>query len=220
MSALAGLATIGFSGTGIVPALQAPTAAGGARRDVCLQYRCKTLAADVTVNVFQAHNRHPAREPAYEASFVRWLPTGRVTAIGDSFFEGRALRRLALSGRFIAVAIEGFAREPPSAWRVSRLDARTGKREVVSAVPPTENQFELHSPGVTDICVTPAGSVAWIVAPTAGTPGVWWVLDIAAGSSELNVLASGPTVARGSLACVAGYVYWTEGAVAQKASIR
>jgi hypothetical protein len=220
VSALAGLAVIGSAGAGVMPALVAPALAGGPRRDVCVQYRCKTVAADVTVKVVQARNRHPAREATFEASFARWQPTGRVTAVGDSFFEGRALRRLALSGRFVAAAIEGFAKEPPSAWRVSRLDARTGKREVVSAVPPSENQFELHSPGVTDICVTPAGSITWIVAPTAGTPGVWRVVEIAAGSSALQVLASGATVERGSLACVSGHVYWTEGTVAKSAPIK
>jgi hypothetical protein len=196
-----------------------PVAAPASTRARCVRYRCTILTADAKVQIFRARNRHPARELPYESSFARWLPTGRVTALGDRF-EGRDLGASALSGRFVAAAIEGFAKEPPSSWTIHRLDASTGRAEVVSAVPPIQDQFGEGSPGVTDICVTSAGSIAWIVAPTAGVPGLWRVFELAPSSSVLQELASGPAIVRGSLACVPGHVYWLEGSVARGASIR
>jgi hypothetical protein len=215
-------AALAFALSGSLASAQRPTAVQASARAGCVRYRCTILTANAKVQVFRARNRHPARELPYKSSFAGWLPTGRVTALGDHF-EGSALGPLALSGRYVASAIEAFTKAPPYSWSIHRLNASTGRTEVVTAVPRVEDEFEEHeepSPGVTDICVTSAGSVAWIVAPTTVAPGLWRVFGLAPGSSVLQALASGPVIARGSLACVPGHVYWLEGSVARAAAIR
>jgi hypothetical protein len=213
------LVAITLTLSGSVASAQFPVASPAAARARCVRFRCTILTASAKVQIFRAQNRHLARELPYESSFARWLPTGRVTALGDRS-DARRLGLFALSGRFVASAVEGFDKEPPSSWTIRRLDASTGRTEVVSVVPPIQNQFGEGSPGVTDICVTSAGSVAWIVAPTAGVPGLWHVFELAPGSSVLQELASGSAIAGGSLACVPGHVYWLEGSVARGAVIR
>jgi hypothetical protein len=171
------------------------------------------------VRVFQATNRHLARELKYISSFIEWRPKLRVTALGDNFEEGRLLGRLVVNGRFVAAAVKIFSKEPPYAWSIYRLNAATGRREVVKATPFGENQFVLHSPGVTDICVTPAGTVTWIVAPPAGEVALWRVYELPPESTTAKPLAASPTITRGSLACVAGHAYWLDNGVTGNAPI-
>src|SRR5206468_8208611 len=79
-------------------------ATGKHRRPICVMYRCRTLAATAQVRVFQATNRHRGRERLFLSTFAKWLPSGRVTPLGDAVEEVRvtALRQVALAGRFVA----------------------------------------------------------------------------------------------------------------------
>lgn len=163
-----------------------PGSAGAAtehKRPVCVQYRCKTIAADAQVRVYQATSRHPGRE-THERTYAQWLPTGRVTALGDNGagFEGAVLGRLAVAGRFVAYAL-GLSAEryagSGTTWGVVRLNAQTGHRESVAPDGEKGGGFGEKSPGVTGVVATPAGSVAWVddgslpdpLPPPPGSPG-------------------------------------------------
>src|SRR5437899_1436744 len=87
----------------VLVALDGGATALGARhrKPICVRYRCRTLAATAQIRVYQARNRPPARELPVLSSFARWLPTGRVTPLGDGVevTSITQLRLLALSGR-------------------------------------------------------------------------------------------------------------------------
>src|SRR5436190_19272639 len=76
------------------------------RQPLCVRHKCRPLAANAQIRVFQATPRHPAIE-TFQSSFARWLPTGRVTPLGDHFEPepGPSLGRLALAGQFAAYAL-------------------------------------------------------------------------------------------------------------------
>jgi hypothetical protein len=206
------------SGLGIWVGVEA---ASGFAGPSCKRYRCSTLAADAFVKVFQARNRHLGREVLYQSSFVRWLPGGRVTALGDQFEPGgRVLTRLALTGRFVAAAIETASKAPPFSIHVYRVNAATGSKDVVPAVPAGEDEFGENARGVTDIVVTRAGTVAWLVGETVDMPGISRVFELPPGSRQPVVVGSGPVIVPGSLAAVPGHLYWSEGTLARGVAIK
>jgi hypothetical protein len=200
------------------------------KRPVCVVYRCKTIAADAQVRVYQATSRHPGRE-TYESTYAQWLPTGRVRSLGDAAgVEGASLISLDLSGRYVAYALGEAAERyqgDGSTWAVVRLNAQTGHRESVSL------SFGEKSRGVTDIAATPAGSIAWIEEgsfqnpmgpPLPGNesvlpPGSKAVFDLPPGSSVPQALAVSTAIIPKSLAAIPGHLYWTEGGAARSTSI-
>jgi hypothetical protein len=130
------------------------------------------------------------------------------------------LTRIALAGRFVAAAISTIAKEPPDSLFIYRVNAATGRRDAVNAAPARENEFGEHARGVTDITVTPAGTVAWIVGGTADMPSQSRVFEWPPGSKVPVVLASSPEIVPASLASRPGRLYWTEGEPARSASIK
>jgi hypothetical protein len=205
------------------------------KRPVCVVYRCRTLSADVQVRVYQATSRHPGRE-SHESTYARWLPSSRVTALGDNgtVFEGAVLKGLAVSGRFVAYTL-GLAAERYQGTGftegVERLNAQTGRRE---SIPPDGEKgggFGEKSPGVTDIVATPAGSIAWIddgsfqnpIGPLSATSllplGSKAVLELPPSSKTPTALAVSSAIAPQSLAAIPGHLYWTEGGTARSTSI-
>jgi hypothetical protein len=204
------IASVGFPGTTLAETKHA--------RSRCAVYRCTTLARDAQVRVVQVRARHQI-ERGYQSTFAEWLPGRRTTPLGDRLGTTTAvnLGPLALSGRFVAYALQSIAKEGPSSWRVCRLDARSGRRESVEAVGPAENAYEPGAPGVTDVVVTSAGSVAWLAGGAGAHPGVYTVFELARGSMTPTALATGPGIMPGSLAAVPGHLYWTEGGTARMA---
>jgi hypothetical protein len=206
-------------------------------RRLCSIHKCRTLAADAQVRVFQATAKHPGREN-YASTFALWLPTGRVTALGDS--GGFAAPTLegspALAGRFVAYGLQITAERYPGQGfecAVGRLDAQTGHRERLEANGAQGGGFGEDSPGVTDVTVTPAGSMAWIIDGSYQDPvgphlpgaesvlplGSKTVYVILAGSKEPVVLATSPMIDPKSLAAIPGHLYWTEDGVARTVAI-
>jgi hypothetical protein len=201
-------------------------------RAVCVLFRCKTLLADTQVRVYQATSRHP-REEAHDSTFAEWVPTGHVTPLGDELrFEGPSLEGLALSGRFVAYALGLTAERYPgtgTTWAIGRLNVQTGRRERVPTDGEKGGGFGEKSPGVTDVAVTAAGTVAWIddgsfANPLPGTPNVLplgsrAVFELAPGSKMPTPLAVSATIEPKSLAAIPGRLYWTEGGAARSTPV-
>jgi hypothetical protein len=210
------------------------------RNRLCVLRKCRTLAADSQVSIYQATNRHRNREVEYQSSFGRWIPSGRVTALGDYCnFECVTLQKLALAGRFLFSAFtEGAERYPESGvgggWYLSLLNVQTGHREKVDPVGGKEGGFGKGSPGVTDVAVTPAGTAAWIIDGEYQNPtgpslpgnegdlplGSKTVFELPPGSRTPVVLATSSTIDPTSLEAIPGHLYWIEGGVARTASIQ
>jgi hypothetical protein len=198
---------------------------------ICSVHKCSTLVTNDQVRIFLARARHPDRE-AYESTFAQWLPTGRVTALGDEdHFEGPTVQgRPALSGRFVAYALQTEAERYPDTGfgeHVGRLNVQTGRRELIPADGEVGPGFGHGSPGVTDVVVTPAGSVAWMIdgsfgdpsgallAPGETPPISKAILLLAAGSKTPVPLAYSPMIDPESLAAIPGHVYWLEAGTAR-----
>ena len=231
------LLAFGLAGVGV-----AATAFGKSpsKRPLCVRYKCTTLAADPQVGVYQAANKHRNREVEYQSSFARWIPSGRVTALGDYCnFECVTLQKLALAGRFLLSAFtEGAERYPGSGvgggWYLSLLNVQTGRRQKVDPVGGKEGGFGKGSPGVTDVVVTPAGTAAWIIDGEYQNPtgpslpgnqgelplGSKSLFELAPGSRTPVVLATSSTIDPTSLAAIPGHLYWIEGGTPRTASIQ
>jgi hypothetical protein len=212
-------------------------AAAPTRAKLCKRFRCRTLAADVSVQVFQATARHPA-VAFHESTYAQWLPTGRVTPLGDfaGTPEGTALAgvRVVLAGRFAAYGLTLSAERYQGTSfteAVGRLNAQTGRRERFPANGAHGPGFGEKSPGVTDVVVTPKGSVAWIIDgsfqdPTRKTPvpgvvplGSRALYEVPAGSTMPILVAYNSTIDAKSLAAIPGHLYWAEGGTPRSAAI-
>jgi hypothetical protein len=194
------------------------------------------VAADVSVQVFQTTARH-TEETFHESAFAQWLPTGRVTSLGADFhFEGPTLARIALSGRYAAYALSLTAERyqgSGTAWAVGRLNVQTRRRERIPAIGEKGSGFGEKSPGVTDVVVTAAGSMAWIDDGSfqnplsnvpAGNqsilpPGSKALLELPPGSKTPVVLAVSVNIDPQSLAAIPGHLYWAEGGTPRSAAI-
>jgi hypothetical protein len=190
------------------------------RGRICARYRCRALAADLQVNIFQAAARRPSELP-YQSTFARWLPTGRLTALGDEINPPSVeitLTQLALTGRFAAFATvlhAGTEAESSVGWSVYRLNVQTGRRDRLDAGGP-EDVFLPKAPGVTDVVVTAKGTAAWIAGVNT-RPVTYKVFELAAGSKKRVLLANAATIEPKSLSAAPGHLYWTEGGAARVA---
>jgi hypothetical protein len=194
------------------------------RGSLCERHKCVTLAADAQVRVFQARNRRSS-EGAFRSTFARWLPTGRVTALGDSAeLGGAALEALALNGRFVAYALGGAERSPGAGRgeAVYRLDTHSARRTQVSCGGGSERTCGIaaRAPAVTDIATTSAGSVAWIVGGLQSSMQPFAVFVLAAQAQSATQLSASASISPHSLAAVSGHVYWLEGETARQASAK
>ncbi len=208
---------------GILTAHPAPAArAVASRRPLCARYKCVTLMADAQLRVFQAHNRRSS-EGAFRSTFARSLPSGHMTALGDSAeLGGTALEALALNGRFVAYALGGAERSPGAGRgeAVYRLDADSGRRTQFGCGGGSERTCGIaaNAPGVTDIAATSAGSVAWIVDGARNSTQPFALFLLAAHAASATLLAASADISPHSLAAVSGHVYWLEGEEARQAS--
>ena len=203
-----------------------------------MTYRCETIAATAQIRVYQARTRRPAREEAFQSSFARWLRTGRVTPLGDNVKTTTVLelKRLALSGRFVADAMETCGKNECGGWSISRVNAQTGRNEeatVSTATSELENPNQ-HcvgavppgAPGVTDLIVTAKGTVAWIIGGSIEGPtnlknlGSRTVCELPPRSKTPLVVASSPKIEPRALAANGGHLYWLEGGVARTTGVQ
>ena len=126
-----------------------------------------------------------------------------------------------ISGEHLAYTLDNVGGQygyTSDTWTISRLSPRTGRRFSVCANPDAAEACESYDagrgpslPGVTDIVVTPAGSVAWITSGSElATSATYSVYELAADSTKPIQLASASGIEPKSLAAVAGHLYWTQ----------
>ena len=211
----------------IAAASQCGAAAAAPVREqrLCSLRRCTTLVASSNIRVFRATAKRPDRE-SYESTFAEWLPSRRVTALASdetTFGESSVQGSPAVSGRFVAYAIITVPGRGPGTGfgeDVARLDVQTGDREWSPADGAGGSGFVSGLPGVTDVVVTPAGSVAWVIeggAPFVGgeeSRGSKAILVLPAGATSSRLLSYSPTIEPKSLAAIPGHIYWLEAGVA------
>jgi hypothetical protein len=221
------LAIVGV--VGVVPAVASAHGRGSlGERRICSAYRCRTLVATGQVRVFHAEDR--AGE--YDETLAEWLPTGRVTVLrNEAGFEAGSLLSsrpgVAVSGRFAGYAVlSNNERYPGMGFGegVARVNVQTGRRQEWGANGQAGSGFGAKSPGVTDVVLTPAGSLAWLIDgsfddPTRRSvevtpPGSKAVYLVPSGSAAPVLLAHSATIEPGSLAAVPGHIYWVEAGAA------
>jgi hypothetical protein len=192
-------------------------AAATGREPSCRVRKCRTLVANRQAVVFLAVNRS-GKELPYRSSFVRWVPSGRVTRLGDEepgVDIAISISRPVVAARFVGYALQIFSHSEQTAM-VCRLDAQRGHRQCVFA---DQNVEGAEGGRVQDLVLTPGGTVAWI----AGGPGsrvpVHDVYELLPGAKVPVLLASAASVEGGSLAASATHLYWTEAGAVRTATI-
>lgn len=215
---------------GALLAVASASSAAVSEHRLCRVHRCRTLAANVQVRIFRATARHPANEE-YESTFAHWLPSGRVTALGDETrLEGPTLHQVAVAGRYVSYVLEvEEERYPGTGFRevVARMNVQTGRINAIDATGRDRSRFFRDSPGVTDVVVTRAGSIAWIISgrfadPTHNTPppgltpnGSKALYLIPARSTTPRLLAFSPGIDPRFLVARRGHIVWRDAGIAQ-----
>lgn len=157
----------------------------------------------------------------YLSHVAVWKPSGRVTRLGDyaEFFGGVTLDRFELAGSFVGLSTYTSNHETgEAAYTLSRVDARTGRRETIAV----RNNLTLlrqgclpagEAPsGVTALVITETGAMAWISVELGvfSMFGGVRVCELPSGAPAPIVLAQNPTVVRDSLALGGHTLYWTQ----------
>jgi hypothetical protein len=196
---------------GAVACSAAPVARAERRVQLCARYRCRTLARNRQVTVIRATSRHRASEVLRQRSYAELQPRGRPQPLGDSE-EGPILWRVAVGGAYVAYSLS-FTRatDPTTTWKVGRLNALSGRREIIDAELGEEGPRYLPSPGITALIVTPSGLIAWILAGPRSDERDYRVFEVAPTSKLPTLLAEGSDIDPRSLAAAGRYVYWTQG---------
>jgi len=166
-------------------------------------HRCRTLAANRRVRVFRATDRH-----GYNIVFGEWRATRRLTELESGPTRITAIK---LVGEVLAYAVSN-RRE---AAMVSLIRMRRGEGPGWIAA----NDIEAGSPGVTDLALTPSGTVAWLVEgrfldpadPKSGPhPFSRAVFAVPDHRDEPIFLAYGNDIAPGSLVAARGQIRWLQ----------
>jgi hypothetical protein len=205
----------------------------GHRRPPCLGYRCVTVAADAVVQVFQRRVKHPDREVLEgPETFARWLPSGRVTALGDysgglAGLPGTSLGPLRLDGRFVAYVLRPEGPKYPGSGHseeLKRLNVASGWRLSIGCRGPAACDFPDIDPGVNDIGILATGAMGWIVSSfyeqPALQPEVHEVWELPAHATQPIRVAASAAVEATSLAAIPGHLYWTEGGQPREVEVK
>lgn len=204
--------------------LPAPLAAGKLfqPRGCITFYACRTILANSRVRVYQVTPKPPREPVSYEKTYALWLPTHRVTPLGDQRVEGfhePEAQRIALAGEYVGYALTGSAvfREESDeglTWQVWRLDARTGRAEKVARkykCVAADLSESWNAPGVTRLLLTSHGAMAWIFGSYYQFPANYRVCELRPSTSSPILLASSQTTDPRSLAIASGRISWLEG---------
>jgi hypothetical protein len=185
----------------------------------CALHVCSTLDESLQVRVFNERSR--PGHVTFDSSFAEWLPSRRVTPLGDFAESVEALRvtRSVLTGRWLGYVLEDFS-EQDHGYMIYRLNVRTGQREHVRATPASEGEFVATHSGVSDMAETSMGTVAWIEGGSVASPDTYRVFEWPPGAKAAVLLATATDIAATSLAAVPGHLYWLEGSVPRTANVR
>jgi hypothetical protein len=199
-----------------------PTAAGFFRPRGCITfYLCRTLRTARRLRVYQVLPRPPREPVIYDKTYALWLPSRRVTALGDKWEEGFSepgLARITLSGEYVAYALTGtgvFRDEIDEGlgWQIWRLNVKTGRREKVRRehkCVAADLSEGWDAPGVSDLVATSHGTLAWIFGSYNTFPTSYRVCELPPRSTSPLLLASSPAIAPKSLAIAASQLSWVE----------
>jgi hypothetical protein len=199
-------------------------------RRCVVYYRCRTLLANRKVRIFQETPR-PPREPInYLKTFALWRRTGRLTPLGDRVEEESRepeLRRMTLSGQYLAYTLVGSAafRNESSeglTWQIRRLNIRTGRSEKVRReykCVAADQSEDWDAPGVTDLLVTPNGTMAWIFGSYYEFPTNYRVCELPPGTPSPILLANSQTITPKSLAIASNRLSWRENGIPRSAPL-
>jgi hypothetical protein len=223
------LATL--AATAIPLALLFPSTSSAARlseKHICKVRSCRTLVANDDIRIFRASARRSVREGEYRSTFAEWLPRHRLRLLADE--EGLGASEVegtpALAGEFAAYALlvgEGRYPGESRSMILVRLNVKTGDVTVASANGSHGAEIGHTSRGVTDVCVTTAGSIAWMIEGEFADPlepvpshsftpsGARAIYAAPAEGTSPLLLAFSATIAARSLACIADHIYWLEG---------
>lgn len=190
------------------------------RPQLCVRYRCVTVAADVAgMEILYVTERRKGKYVI--GTFARWQQSGHISKLGKElehiYGEGPTERRpIALAGRYVAYAVVGCTGTPqcPGSENVTRVNVKSGRR--------------LTGEGgtVDDIVVTSGGAVAWIekaIKPTAaglesGIPEVK-TASTKAGFKNPTTLAASSSIESHTLALAGDHLYWSEAGQPRTATI-
>jgi hypothetical protein len=209
----------------------------------CSGGACRILLADAQAQVLQVRKADREGVTRYSDTFVRWLSSRRTTPLGDRYLQGMpasSLSHLSLNGRFAAYVLASTLgyNDEGSTLKIMRIDAKTGRREMAqlpavegegksTVTTPCDGGVSEASPGVTDLHVTAAGTVEWILGSTPDhtylpgppEPVSYQVCALAGASLTPVLLASSTRIEPHSLAATSGYVYWSEGGVTRSRAL-
>jgi hypothetical protein len=164
---------------------------------ICASHVCRTIAADTTVRMFRASDRH-----GYDIVFAEWLPKRQVREI--DFPRSEPLTAVELAGPILAYAVR-YGSGTAVLVYVEDLEpghARTGGSWVAA------QDIEAGSAGVKNLALTASGSVAWLVegrfldptAPEAGPhPNSRAIFCASSRGGEPVLLAYGPSISSSAL---------------------
>jgi hypothetical protein len=163
---------------------------------------CRTLAANERVRVFRASDRR-----GYNIVFGEWRPRRRLIELE---FGPTRITAIKLAREVLAYAVS----EPgETGTMVYVIDMRRGEGAGWIGA----DDIEAGSPGVSDLALTPGGTVAWLVEgrfqdpaePTSGPhPLSRAVYAVPAHHDEPVLLAYGTGIRPGSLTAAPGRVEW------------
>lgn len=176
---------------------------------LCSVWRCRTLAASARIRVFQTRKRYPLQE-TNEAVFAEWLPTGRLTELTDGGIFSQVVGPFTIAGHFLAYPQSETTEEPETDETAALVNAKTGH---VRTMPATD--FRGESPGVVQVALTPAGSLAWMIEGVFTNPARELaegreIEALSAGAKQPVVLAYSENIVPMSLAATPGHIYWLE----------
>jgi hypothetical protein len=188
-------------------------------RALCHRFRCETVASNANVSIVKLTGR--PRFSEYLSHVAVWKPSGRITRLGDSaaFFDGASLGRFALAGSYVGLSTDTGNHETGEvSFSVSRVEARSGRREIVSQGTSLALLRQGCLPGgeppadISALVVAETGAMAWIsvqLGVFVSYPGVK-VCELPPRSQIPVVLSDNLTIVRDSLAFAGHTLYWTQ----------
>jgi hypothetical protein len=210
---------LGLLGLVIAPTAQARLSA----KHICKVHRCTTIAATHEVRVFDALTKLPERGQPYDAQFVEWLPTHKLTmlaahnpeAVVGECCEVDAAR---ISGRYVAYELPALnaGSTSPCCYEaeVRRINTTTGE------VTRTVRLFSYREGlSISWFGVTAQGSVAWVARDEEkASNGISYPLTTAiyvllANTDTTVELARSSEIDPHSVALIPGHLYWLEAGV-------
>ncbi len=182
-------------------------------------YRCTTVTQDRLVSVLRVSSRPRSEEREDEVGhsvhWAVWKPTGvawELSDFGAVLGDSSTLRRLALAGPWVAVALAGCDGRYMNGCSegVQRLNVASGHVEYDVGPPfgqPPEceprRSGSVVSPAIAALVLAPTGAIAWIQGSE--------LCELAPRESVPKLLATSAAIDPRSLEITDGFLIWRDG---------